>query len=152
MPLMSQTLADPINSGESATSDALARPDSKPAMGSVSEPMVDAPVEYASCQLGSGQVSRRAGGELLPSFSVGNGVGTADSRLVYLRCQTTRIHTGYSRTLQQAKGNCRNLGTLLPLPMGWPRRPANAPTRDGASVVVRERESRSHGKGRQWVR
>ena len=34
---------------------------------------------------------------------------------------------------------------------GWPKRPANARNGGGACVVVRGRESRPHGEGRQWI-
>jgi hypothetical protein len=36
--------------------------------------------------------------------------------------------------------------------IGWVHRRLNVPGRGGAAVVVRGRESRSHGQGRQWFR
>jgi hypothetical protein len=66
------------------------------------------------------------------------------------------LHAGYSRRLKRARDRLRNLRTLSSLPglsdPGWLKRPVTAMTRGGASVVVRGRESRPHGEGRQWIR
>jgi hypothetical protein len=55
VPSRSQTSADPVNVGESATSGALIRPASEPVMDSKREPTSDASVEYTRRRPGSGR-------------------------------------------------------------------------------------------------
>jgi hypothetical protein len=63
MPSRNHKLAEPIDVGESAISDALTRPASETAMGREPEPMFEASVECTPCQCGNGQGGRKAGGE-----------------------------------------------------------------------------------------
>ena len=56
MLLGSQKSAEPIKVGRTGTSDPVAGPASEPAMARETEPMVDAPVEPRTRQLGSGRV------------------------------------------------------------------------------------------------
>lgn len=51
--------AEPIKAGRTGTSDPVAGPASEPAMARETEPMVDAPGDLGTRQLGSGRVDRR---------------------------------------------------------------------------------------------
>ena len=62
MPSRNHKLAEPVNVGESAISDALTRPASETAMGRKSEPTSEASVEKPARQRGNGRGGRKAGG------------------------------------------------------------------------------------------
>jgi hypothetical protein len=56
---VSHKSAEPIKAGRTGTSDSVAGPASVPAMARETEPMVDAPVDLNTRQLGSGRVEPR---------------------------------------------------------------------------------------------
>lgn len=72
VPAKDHTLAEPTNAGEGRTSDLPTRPASKPAMSSHSANRCMKPRQNSQpSQLGSGQGSRKAGGEPVPCLVLG---------------------------------------------------------------------------------
>lgn len=72
MPSRNQTSADPINVGDSGTSDPLNRPVSEPVMGRNTN-RIEPRKTRTLRQIGSGRSSRQAGGALEPSLIMGSG-------------------------------------------------------------------------------
>jgi len=72
VPSRSQTLAEPTNAGEVATSDAAIRPANEPVMGShQTNRRVKPRHDQTTCQRGSGQDGLRAGGAPVPPSTLG---------------------------------------------------------------------------------
>lgn len=93
---------------------------------------------------------RWSAGPLLPNG--GQGRRYAVSPRTSLRCPRVGIHTRYSRVLHQTRDSHRNPRTLSALPARDGQGDGRARRTGGrASVVVRGRESRPHGEGKQWM-
>jgi len=148
--------AEPAKAGREGTSDPENGPASESAKERETEPMAEAPSEGAP-------PTRKWVGWSKDLWSAGARVmGVRQGRRA-----TRRQHPG-----KPARPGGRNphgvesaptadeeltveLGNppAFPAPSGdgWPKRPASARSGDGACVVVRGRESRPHGEGRQWI-
>ncbi len=89
-------------------------------------------------------------GHLLPNGVQGRRYVVSDR--TRLRCPAVRIHTRYSQVLNQIRESFRNLRTLSVLPAKDGQGDGRSHRQGGrASVVVRGRESRLHGEGKQWM-
>ena len=93
---------------------------------------------------------RWSAGCLLPTGDQGRRY--AVSLRTSLRCPRAGIHTRYSQVLNQMRESRRNPRTLSALPARDGQGDWRSRRRGGrASVVVRGRESRPHGEGKQWM-
>ena len=148
--------AEPANAGREGTSDPQHGPASESAMERETEPMAEAPSGGSSPTRKWVRQSKdlwSADARLMGARQGhrGNPRSAAGKACKARRPESTRGRVGsYS-----GRGVTVELGNPHAFPSlsgeGWPKRPATARSGGGARVVVRGRESRSHGEGRQWI-
>lgn len=155
MPSGSRKLAEAIKAGHRETFATHRGPASKPTMRRETEPMVEAPVDILPLQRESRRGGRKAGGEpdrtwLMRSRGTSAMAGQQPIQSAVVGCQTPHGVKSVSKAGKRSLAEPRNfLDASGPIGIRKTEAIGIAARKDGAFVVVRERESRSHGKGRQ---
>lgn len=155
MPSGSRKLADTIKAGHRETFATHRGPASEPAMRRETEPMVEAPADITPRQRESGRGGRKAGGEpdriwLMRSRGEPAMANQQLTQSAVVGCQTPHGVKSVSKAGKRSLAEPKNF-LVASNPGGiWKTEAIGiARRKDGAFVVVGERESRSHGEGRQ---
>jgi hypothetical protein len=154
VPAKHHTSAEPINVGEGVTSDTPTRPASDPAMSSNTNRCLTPRQSIYTCQRGSGQGSHLAEGE--PAcFSTVQARG--EGQTLRQPTDTTAESDGPSPYGVESgstagQGKPSEPGNPLNASFGMAEATGDREQGGGACIVVRGRESRPHGEGKQWIR